>query len=127
MKMPFIPKVAKNQQGFTETVKRRGGYFSSSSFQGERVNLKKWKNGSGSPQISFPLLIPVDRGPFLPFPISHNQSLGRVARPGKERYSMNAPGTESKLKRYPFPHALTTLISKETETWSWSRQVPSHL
>lgn len=31
MKMPFIPKAAKNQQGFTETVKRRGGFFFSFS------------------------------------------------------------------------------------------------
>ena len=73
MKMPFIPKAAKNQQGFTETVKRRGGFFFF-PFQGEMVSLKEWKNRSGSPQISFPLLIPVERGPFLPFPIPHNQS-----------------------------------------------------
>lgn len=73
MKMPFTPKAAKNQQGFTETVKRRPFFFF--PFQGEMMSLKEWKNGSGSPQISFPLLIPVDRSPFLPFPIPHNQSL----------------------------------------------------
>ena len=27
MKMPFTPKAAKNQQGFTETVKRRPFFF----------------------------------------------------------------------------------------------------
>lgn len=127
MKMPFIPKAAKNQQGFTETVKRRGGFFFPPPFQGEMVSLKEWKNGSGSPQISFPLLILVDRGPFPLSPsLTTSLCLGRVARPGKERYSMNVPGKESKLKS-PFPHALTTLISKEIETWSWSRHVPSHL
>lgn len=47
------------------------------------MSLEEWKNGSGSLQMSFLLLIPVDRGPFLPstpFPIPHVQSLRRLRR-----------------------------------------------
>lgn len=76
MKMPFIPKAAKNQQGFTETVKRRGGFFFFSfsrrdgEFKGmeEQVKKKKKKEQVRQPPNILPPSNSSGQRSFSPFP-----------------------------------------------------------
>lgn len=75
MKMPFIPKAAKNQQGFTETVKRRGGFFLFSPFSrrdGEFEGMEEWVR---QPPNILPPSNSSGQRSFPSFPIPHNQSL----------------------------------------------------